>query len=56
MRTGMEPFFDFCSAVIYAAQQIRMEYRTWKHYQRNMPRTSQHDTAPILSANNKDYR
>ncbi len=35
MRTGMEPFLDFCSAVIYAAQQIRIEYHAWQSYLRN---------------------
>jgi hypothetical protein len=50
MRTGMEPFFEFCNAVLYAAAQIRTEYRAWRDYQRNMPRTSQTDFAPILSA------
>jgi hypothetical protein len=53
MRTGMEPFLDFCSAVIYAATQIRIEWRTWRSYRRNMPRTSQHATAPTLSANHE---
>jgi hypothetical protein len=53
MRTGMEPFLDFCSAVIYAATQICIEYRTWKLYRRNMPRTSQHAIAPTLSANHE---
>jgi len=53
MRTGMEPFLDFCHAVVYAAQQIRIEYLTWREYQRNMPRTSQNETAPTLSANNE---
>ena len=49
----MEPFFEFCSAVIYAAQQIRAEFRAWREYQRNMPRTSQNEIAPILSANQR---
>jgi hypothetical protein len=53
MRTGMEPFVDFCSAVIYAFSQIRIEYRAWREYRRNMPRTSQDDIAPTLSANNE---
>ena len=47
----MEPFFDFCSAVIYAATQIRIEWRTWKSYRHNMPRTSHNAIAPSLSAN-----
>ncbi len=35
MRTGMEPFVEFCNAVIYAASQIRIEYRAWQAYRRN---------------------
>jgi hypothetical protein len=54
MRTGMEPFFDFISAVVYAFQQTRIEYQNWQSYRRNMPRTSQHAIAPTLSANHQE--
>lgn len=50
MRTGMEPFFEFCNGVVYAFTQIRIEYRAWREYRLNMPRTSQNEIAPTLSA------
>ena len=47
MRTGMEPFFNFCSAVIYAATQIRIEYQAWQSYRRTLsPRTGNFDSSP----------
>jgi hypothetical protein len=36
MRTGMEPFLDFCSAVVYAFQQIRIEWCAWQSYRRTI--------------------
>lgn len=42
MRTGMEPFIDFCNAIVYAVTQIRIEYRASLAYRRNMPRTVEH--------------
>jgi hypothetical protein len=50
MRTGMEPFFAFVEAVRYAFDQIGMEYRAAREYRRNVPRTSQNEIAPSLSA------
>jgi hypothetical protein len=44
----MEPFFDFCGAVIYAAQQVRIEYRAWKSYRRN-PSPRNADPEPALT-------
>jgi hypothetical protein len=46
----MEPFFDFCSAVIYAAQQVRIEYRAWKSYRRT---GSPFRTGTLLPRNDK---
>jgi hypothetical protein len=43
----MEPFFNFCSAVIYAATQIRIEYQAWQSYRRTLsPRTGNFDSSP----------
>jgi hypothetical protein len=50
MRTGMEPFFAFLEVIRYAFEQIRIEYRNNRDYRRNMPRTSQNESVPILSA------
>jgi hypothetical protein len=42
----MEPFFEFCNAVIYAASQLRIEYRAWQAYRRNQsPREVEHGPA-----------
>ncbi len=36
-KTGMEPFFEFLNAVLYAFTQIRIEWTAYKSYQRNIP-------------------
>jgi hypothetical protein len=36
-KTGMEPFFEFLNAILYACAQIRIEYQAYKSYQRNIP-------------------
>lgn len=38
MRTGMEPFFEFLNAIVYAVAQIRIEWEAYKQYQRTIPR------------------
>jgi hypothetical protein len=55
MRTGMEPFFGFCSAVSYAFRQIRIEYRAWQSYRRNQsPRTGKHGASEHFQPNKKE--
>jgi hypothetical protein len=50
MRTGMEPFFEFCSAVIYAATQIRIEWRAMMAYRRNLsPRNANSESARLVN-------
>ncbi len=36
MKTGMEPFFEFVEALIYAFQQIRIEWRDRQEYRRGI--------------------
>jgi hypothetical protein len=36
MRTGMEPFFEFIGAVIFAVQQIRIEWRNAREYRKGL--------------------
>jgi hypothetical protein len=36
-RTGMEPFFEFLNAILYAFVQIRIEWQAFKSYRRNIP-------------------
>jgi len=37
-KTGMEPFFEFLNAIVYAFTQIRIEWASYKEYQRTIPR------------------
>jgi hypothetical protein len=54
MRTGMEPFVEFCNAVIYAASQLRIEYRAWQAYRRNLsPRAVEYGAESAASAKQK---
>jgi hypothetical protein len=46
----MEPFLDFCSAVIYAATQIRIEFKAWQSYRRTISQgNAEHGPAQLVN-------
>lgn len=36
-NTGMEPFFEFLNALVYAFTEIRIEWRSYQQYKRDIP-------------------